>query len=63
MAQVTMCDLCGNIVDHKDAIFLAAYNSTDRGTLGNKLHSVDLCTECYLKISRILNNRSTQNDN
>lgn len=58
MASVIQCDVCGKIREHKEACYLVIYDNTSKGTLGNKLHDADLCSECYEKVCKLLNLRS-----
>ena len=54
MANVTQCDVCGNIVKHEESKYIKIYDVDEYGnTLLGSINK-DICLNCYEKIKKFL---------
>jgi hypothetical protein len=54
MANVTQCDVCGNIVKHEENKYIKIYDVDKyRNTLPGSINK-DICLNCYEKIKEFL---------
>lgn len=61
MASVTQCDVCKNVVKHEKSKYIAIYNVCRDDSRGMKIAQIELCSECYKKVSKILNINKEEN--
>lgn len=54
MANVTQCDVCGNIVKHEESKYIKIYAVNEYGNTLLKSINKDICLNCYEKIKKFL---------
>lgn len=55
MASVMQCDVCSNIIKYQEAVFVRINKVTSGGIIGQEIHRLDMCPECYAKLCVLLN--------
>ena len=61
MASVTQCDVCNNVVKHEESKYISIYNVCRDDSRGRNIAQKELCSECYKKVSKVLNINEEEN--